>query len=78
MPRMSHPIEDALAVCSEQPTARAVLPIDLQAENCTLSGTMHRVTDLHKGHIAVTVGTITGVPWFVCVHKKHAYNIAVT
>lgn len=39
---------------------------------------MQRITDLHKGHIAVTVGTVTRVPWFVCVHKNHAYNIAVT
>jgi len=78
MPRMPHPIEDTLAVYSEKTTATAVLPIYLQAENCTLSWTMHRVTGLHKGHIAVTVGTITRVPWFVCVHKNHSYNIAVT
>lgn len=78
MPRMSHPIEVILTVYSEQSTTTAVLPIYLQAENCTSSQTMHRITDLHKGHIAVTVGTITRVPWFVCVHKNHAYNIAVT
>lgn len=78
MPRMPHPIEDTVAVYSEKTTSTAVLPIYLQAENCTLSWTMHHITGLHKGHIAVTVGTITRVPWFVCVHKNHAYNIAVT
>lgn len=78
MPGMSHPIEVILTVHSEQSVATAVLPIYLQAENCTSSRTMHRITDLHKGHIAVTVGTITRVPCFVCVHQNHAYNIAVT
>jgi len=78
MPRMSHSIEVILTVCSEQSTATAVLPIYLQAENCTSSQTMHPITDLHKGHTAVMVGTITRVPSFVCVHKNRAYNIAVT
>lgn len=78
MPRMSHPIEVLLPLYSEQSPAAAASPVYLQAENWTSSRTMGRVADLHKGHGAVTVGTITRVPCLVCVHKNHAYHIAVT
>lgn len=59
---MSHPIEVILAEYSEQSTATAVLPIDLQAENCTSSQTMTALQTDTK----FTVGIIARVPSFVC------------
>lgn len=39
---------------------------------------MPDVTDRHRGHVSVTVGTVPALPWAACVHKNHAYHIAVT
>lgn len=78
MPGMPYPIEVLLTGHSEQSTATAVVPIYPEAENCTWPGTMAGVTERHGGHVSVTVGTVPALPWAACVHKNHAYHIAVT
>lgn len=78
MPRMPDPIEVLLRGHSEHSTVTAVPPIYPKAENCTWPWTMPDVTHRHGGHVSVTVGTIPVLSWAVCVHKNHAYHIAVT